>query len=290
MTIYRSTIQLLRFHFSFFLMPVYWFALSQLPDPDPGAAMLIFFILHGLLYPSSNGYNSYMDRDEGSIGGLQSPPAPTRQLYRVTLLMDLLALALSLCISGWFMLGSFLYILASRAYSARQIRLKRYPVTGYLTVIIFQGALVFFMVSHGADPALPLRIPVAGMVAAALLVGGAYPLTQIYQHEADARDGVRTLSALLGYRGTFIFSALLYGLALGTLAILFLLGLELKEFMVFATLMVPVIVYFTVWAVQVWRDPAKADFHHSMRMNGIASICTNLGFIIVFLMHRYHYH
>ena len=90
MKIYLSTFQLLRFHFSFFLMPVYWFAMSQLLHPDMRRAMLVFFIIHFLLYPSSNGYNSYMDRDEESIGGLKTPLAPTRQLYYVTLTMDLL--------------------------------------------------------------------------------------------------------------------------------------------------------------------------------------------------------
>ena len=94
--IQRSTIQLLRFHFSFFLMPVYWFALSQVVRPNAGRALLIFIILHILIYPSSNGFNSYMDRDEGSIGGLKSPLQPTRQLLYVSLIMDGLALILGL--------------------------------------------------------------------------------------------------------------------------------------------------------------------------------------------------
>jgi 1,4-dihydroxy-2-naphthoate octaprenyltransferase len=38
----------------------------------------------------------------------------------------------------------------------------------------------------------------AGMIAASLLIGGFYPLTQIYQHRQDKEDGVRTLSMLLG--------------------------------------------------------------------------------------------
>ncbi len=71
----RSTIQLLRFHFSFFLMPVYWYALSQVVNPNGFRAIFIFFILHLLIYPSSNGFNSYMDRDEGSVGGIRSPLA-----------------------------------------------------------------------------------------------------------------------------------------------------------------------------------------------------------------------
>jgi 1,4-dihydroxy-2-naphthoate octaprenyltransferase len=287
MILSSSTFQLLRFHFSFFLMPVYWFALSQLVHPNIFRASLIFFIIHFLLYPSSNGYNSYMDRDEESIGGLKSPLPPTRQLYYVTLIMDLLAILLSLRISIYFTMGTLLYILASRAYSARRIRLKKYPVWGYLTVVIFQGALIFFMVYQGASSELSLQVPAIGMIAASLLIGGFYPLTQIYQHAADAKDGVRTLSSVLGYKGTFIFAGIVYSIAFAVLALFFRLSLEIKEFLFFATCMVPVIVYFIIWAVKVWRDPAQADYVHTMRMNGIASCCTNLGFIVVFLMHYY---
>ncbi|MFI5187293.1 MAG: prenyltransferase, partial [Chitinophagales bacterium] len=60
----RSTIQLLRFHFSLFLLPVFLFALSQLNTINWQNAAIVFFILHVLVYPASNGYNSYMDRDQ----------------------------------------------------------------------------------------------------------------------------------------------------------------------------------------------------------------------------------
>jgi 1,4-dihydroxy-2-naphthoate octaprenyltransferase len=282
--IQRSTIQLLRFHFSFFLMPVYWFALSQVVRPDIGRALLIFFIIHVLIYPSSNGFNSYMDRDEGSIGGLKSPLAPTRQLLWVSLVLDLLALLLGFFISIYFIGATALYILASRAYSARSIRLKKYPITGYFTVIICQGAVIFFMVYHGSHPLRTLNVPQLGMISATLLIGGFYPLTQIYQHKADAKDGVRTISALLGIRGTFIFCAIMNGIAFAVLAIFFLYSLEIKEFELLTTCMLPVLVYFTVWAVQVWRNPSRADFRHTMQMNTIASCCTSIGFILVFLM------
>jgi len=280
----RSTIQLLRFHFSFFLMPVYWFALSQVVHPDAGRAILIFLILHLLIYPSSNGFNSYMDRDEESIGGIKTPLAPTRQLLHASWVMDLLALLLSLFISKYFVLAAAIYILASRAYSARSIRLKKYPVSGYATVVICQGALVFFMVYHGSHPLLSLRVPVLGMISASLLIGGFYPLTQIYQHEADSKDGVRTISALLGIRGTFIFCAIVYLIAFIFLAFFFLESLEIKEFRVLSVSMLPVLVYFIVWAARVWKNPLRADFRHTMRMNIIASACTSLGFILAFLM------
>ncbi len=140
----RSTIQLLRFHFSFFLMPVYWFALSQVVNPDSKRALLIFIILHLLIYPSSNGFNSYMDRDEGSIGGLKSPLPPTKELLYVSLIMDGLALFLGLFISIYFTMAAVIYILASRAYSARSIRSKEIPTAGICNRNYLPGRPGFF--------------------------------------------------------------------------------------------------------------------------------------------------
>src|SRR5882724_11386931 len=117
-------------------MPVYFFALSQVNQIDWYNAALVFLILHLLVYPASNGYNSYMDRDTSPIGGLKNPLQPTRQLFIVTVWMDISAIALSLLITWLFAAGIFLYIIASRAYSYRKIRLKKFPVTGYMTVVI----------------------------------------------------------------------------------------------------------------------------------------------------------
>jgi 1,4-dihydroxy-2-naphthoate octaprenyltransferase len=286
MLLKKSTIQLLRLPFSFFLMPVYWFALGQVGDRDWGRALLIFIILHGLVYPASNGYNSYMDRDNSPIGGLKHPLQPTRQLFRLTLMMDLAALLLSCLIDLYFAAGVAIYILASRAYSYRGIRLKKYPIAGYLTVTVCQGALVFFLVFYGSHhPGSDVHMPVLALIASSLLVGGFYPLTQIYQHEEDRRDGVRTLSLLLGYRGSFIFTGIVYGIAFATLAYYFLfINLAIKEFCVLATCMLPVIVYFFIWAVRVWKDRGQANFVNTMRMNLLASVCINAAFIIIFLM------
>ncbi len=110
-----------------------------------------------------------MDRDEGSIGGLKEPLPPTRQLLWVSLFMDLLALILGFFISIYFVIATAVYILASRAYSARSIRLKKYPIGGYLTVIICQGAVIFFMVYHGSHPLRTLNVPPLGMISATLL-------------------------------------------------------------------------------------------------------------------------
>jgi len=277
----KSTLQLLRFHFSFFLLPVYLFALSRVAYTIWWRALIIFFILHLLVYPASNGYNSYMDRDEGSIGGIKNPMQPTRELYLVTLVMDIAAVVISLFISNWFALGILLYILASRAYSYRGIRLKKHPFAGYLTVVVFQGAVTFWLVYHGCHEPVTNNVPVSGMLASSLLIGGFYPLTQVYQHAADAKDGVKSISSQLGYRGTFIFTAIVYFIAFIVLAYHFFSELEWNKFFVLATCMLPIIVYFFIWARKVWKNTVAASFGNTMRMNKVASICTNLGFLIL---------
>lgn len=284
----KSTIQLLRFHFSFFLMPVYWFALSQVPDIDAGKAVLIFIILHLLVYPASNGYNSYMDRDETPIGGLANPLYPSKQLFYTTIVMDIIAVALSCFINWWVVICIVLYILASRAYSYRGIRLKKYPFVGYLTVIIFQGALTYFMVHYGSsNPEKSTDASPQAMLAATLLIGGFYPLTQIYQHDADKKDGVKTISSILGYRGTFIFTGIVYFLAFAVMAYWFFISFQTKEFLVVQIFLVPILVYFFIWAGKVWKNEEEANFKNTMKMNMLASVCTNLGFITLTILNHF---
>lgn len=284
MVLHRSTIQLLRFHFSLFLLPVYLFALSQLKNIHWPSAILVFFILHVLVYPSSNGYNSYMDRDETPIGGLAKPLQPTQQLLFTTVVMDVIAIGLSFFISIYFATGVLFYILASRAYSYRGIRLKKYPLTGYLIVIVFQGALTFFLSYHGSSFDKTLHIPVWPALASSLLIGGYYPLTQIYQHQEDVKDGVITISYKLGKKGTFVFCGIVFALATAAMFFTFEEQGRLQFFFIFAVCMLPMILFFMQWMMKTWKDGSKADFKNSFRMNLLASCCTTTCFLILIIL------
>jgi 1,4-dihydroxy-2-naphthoate octaprenyltransferase len=265
-------------------MPVYWFAISQIKSINWVNAILVFFILHLLLYPASNGYNSFMDQDTSPIGGLKNPLQPTKQLFFVTVIMDIVSIALSFVISSVFAIGIFFYILASRAYSYRKIRLKKFPIIGYLTVIIFQGAVTFFLVFHGSSSNHSLNVPVLAMIASSLLIGGFYPLTQIYQYEEDRKDGVITISFLLGYKGTFVFTGIVYALAFIVLGWYFYLQSVFLNFIILQIFMLPVIVNFFIWFSKVRKNDREANFKNTMRMNLLASVSTNLGFITLLIL------
>ncbi len=280
----RSTIQLLRIPFSFFLMPVYWFALSFIEHINIINAAILFFIIHILVYPASNGYNSYMDRDTTSIGGIEKPLQPTNQLFVFTVIMDALAVLLALIISPFTAVCIFIYIMFSRLYSYRKIRLKQYALIGYLIVILNQGGLIFFTVFHAANKDPGAVAPWLGIICATLLIGGFYPITQIYQHKEDTADNVKTISLLLGKKGTFIFCAVIYAIAFALLFIYFSSVRKLFLFGILLLFFLPVLIYFTVWFLQVDKDTGKADFKHTMRMNRIASTCTNLAFITLLIL------
>lgn len=275
----RDTLSLLRLPFSLLLLPVFLLAVSQAPAVAVPQGVAVALILHLLVYPSSNGYNSWVDRDTGPIGGLEAPPPPPRLLWWTALVMDALALALSLAVEPWFGLGVGVYVLASRAYSWEGIRLKKYPVLGFLTVFVFQGCFTYVNTLLGAVPrphwpALLEPRHLALALAAGCLIGGVYPLTQVYQHQEDAAHGDRSLSMLLGIRGTFLFAALLFTLG----GVLLSFGLPWRAFGAFVLLLSPVTFTLLDWARRVWRDPAEANFKRTMRLNVVAALCMNLCF------------
>ena len=107
----------LRLHFSLLLMPVFLFALSQTPYADIGGAGISFFILHLLIYPASNAFNSYYDSDLGSVGGLENPPPSNPKMLWLANILDSSALLLAFSISYYLTLLVGAYIIASRLYS-----------------------------------------------------------------------------------------------------------------------------------------------------------------------------
>ena len=278
-----STFRHLRFPFSFFLLPVFMFALSQAAMIDWKNALLAFVILHVLVFPSSNGYNSFQDKDDSSIGGLKNPPKVTKNLYYITLLFDVLAILSGLIISLEFSLCIVIFIIMSRAYSSRFIRLKKYPFIAFLTVFIFQGGFIFFTsslaISDRAVSELMNLHDITCMIVSSLFMGSMYPLTQIYQHESDKNDGVISLSYVLGYNGTFIFSGILFFLAAGLMTYYFFSISRPVNIGLFLLFIIPMVTKMSLWFKKVRQNISNANFENAMAMNLISSASMNLYFL-----------
>src|SRR5690349_6999768 len=214
----RSSWLHLRIPFSFFLLPIYFLALSVSPNFNESRIGWVLLIVHIFLYPASNGFNSYFDKDEKSIGGIKNPPPVNTGLYYLALLFDALAILLGVWKLNWqFGVMLFVYGLASKAYSHPIIRLKKYPIYGWIITGFFQGFFTVLMCyiginNYNIETTINSKVLIAGTLAS-LMLWGNYPMTQIYQHEEDSNRGDITLSIKLGILGTFYFTAACFTLA-----------------------------------------------------------------------------
>jgi 1,4-dihydroxy-2-naphthoate octaprenyltransferase len=282
----------LRIPFSFFLMPVYFFALGISPNFTETRLLWSFLIIHLFLYPASNGFNSYFDKDEGSIGGLKNPPPVNKGLYYLSLLFDFVAIILGLIkVSALFAAMLFIYGIISKAYSHPSIRLKKYPIGGWLTVGIFQGFFTFLMCYAGIngfefESLINARVLIPALLSTLLLLG-TYPMTQIYQHEEDAKRGDRTLSLILGIRGTFFFVLIIFTAATACYLWYFYSFYEMHYGFQFLIWLSPVVIFFLMWFGLVLKNPLKANFAYTMWLNFISALCMN-GFFIWFFLENTH--
>ena len=249
--------------------------------------LLTFIILHFFVYPASNGYNSYFDKDEGSIGGLKNPPQVSKELYWVSLIMDGVGLLLSLVISLEFALMIFVYGAISKAYSHPGIRLKKFPIIGWLAAGIFQGYFTFLL-SYLAINDITLKeslvwnIQFPGVLSTLLLVGS-YPMTQIYQHEEDAKRGDITISQKLGILGTFHLTVLSFIISSTGFFYFFMVRFSMNTGFVFGASMFPVLVYFGAWYLRTRKNRFNADFTSTMRFNFISALMLNAFFVYLWL-------
>jgi hypothetical protein len=278
----------LRIPFSYFLLPVFLFSLAISPNVSQQPLLLTFIIVHLFLYPASNGYNSYFDKDEKSIGGLEKPPPVNTGLYYLSLLFDVIAILLGLIfINVTFAIMLFIYGLVSKAYSHPAIRLKKMPITGWIAAGLFQGLFTFAMCyiginKYGLENIFKPPVLVPGMLSTIMLWAN-YPMTQIYQHEEDAKRGDMTFSRLLGIKGTFYFVGATFFLV--TIGFIFYFNsyFDIRYSILFLAALFPVTAYFFYWFIITSKDFQQADYRHTMWLNFISSTCLNVFFVYLFL-------
>jgi 1,4-dihydroxy-2-naphthoate octaprenyltransferase len=284
----RSSIRHLRVPFSFFLMPVFFFALALTPNLNEIRLALVFLALHLFLYPSSNGYNSFFDRDEESIGGLKIPPKVTPDLYWLAQGFFVIALILGMMISWSFATMMAVYGLVSMAYSHPSIRIKKYAWSSWFIAGFFQGYFTFAMAYAGLsnlgwEVLIRPHVLIPGLLTS-LMLWANYPLTQVYQHGEDGRRGDQTLSLKMGIKGTFLFSSVLFALTGAAFVWYFLDRNQPAVLWVYLGAMAPILLFFLIWFGFVNSNPEKyASYSWAMGMNSISALALNAFFIYYFL-------
>jgi 1,4-dihydroxy-2-naphthoate octaprenyltransferase len=203
-------------------------------------------------------------------------------------LFDIIAVVLGYFkVSLLFAIMLLIYGLVSKAYSHPAIRLKRYPYLGWLITGLFQGAFTFLMCYVGINKFnienSMLSYVLVPAALTSLMLWGNYPMTQIYQHKDDAKRGDITLSLKLGIRGTFIFTALLFGVATLGFIFYFINFYSIKYAYQFLFALSPVLLFFGFWFFKVIRNESNANYGYTMQLNFISATCLNAFFIWFFL-------
>lgn len=141
--------------------------------------------------------NSAFDRDEGDVAYLRTPPTAPSALAGFAMTLMLTGLVV-----GWSLgpVWRWLYVaclVLSVAYSVPPLRLKRVGGVDWLINMVGFGSLTPW--AGWASSGVPLDLEHAVVIwAFCPLFAGLYPLTQLYQIDADRTRGDRTLAIRLG--------------------------------------------------------------------------------------------
>jgi 4-hydroxybenzoate polyprenyltransferase len=294
----------LRLPFSQYLLPVCLFALTLPPFvSDWPRALWVLFVIHVLMYPAANTFNSYYDRDEGSVNGLETPPPVDKTLFWVSMGLEALALLGGALVNGQFVFFIIVYGLFMKAYSHTAIRIKKRPVASWLLISTFQGGFVFLMTYlvvqdlnlntalHPAPDQSAQWLDQPGHWTGGLWLGtfisflnilALYPVTQVYQHAEDTSRGDLTISRLMGVRGTFL-NAWVCLVASAVCFYLFYRGGW--PFWLMAALLLPGLTYLTWLTARIWQNPAAATYRAAMWMTRLTGWGMNAFFLHLLLMH-----
>jgi 4-hydroxybenzoate polyprenyltransferase len=279
----------LRLHFQLLLSPVFlWGWLVAGGEGLTVSVALAFIAFHVFLYAGATAFNSYYDRDEGPVGGLERPPPVTAALLPVSLAMKAIGLLVAALVNVTFALIYALFAVLSLAYSQPLVRLKARPWSSLLTVAFGQGVLAFlgaWAAARGSIAAAWSLEGVLGSLAAALMILGLYPLTQLYQVDEDLARGDRTVAVAWGANRCFALS--LACLLTGGLAMLVVVGNRFGalDAVVVAAGLVAQMAAVAWWARHFHPAHIVGNYRHVMRLNSLSGALLG-GYLVVRLIAR----
>ncbi|MFN2203878.1 MAG: UbiA family prenyltransferase [Caldilineaceae bacterium] len=275
----------LRLNYQILLAPIFvWGYLLAQGEPD-ARFWVAFLALHLFLYGGTTAFNSYYDRDEGPVGGLEKPPPAQAALLPFSLVMQAVGAVLAAFVNPAFLLIYLTIFVMASLYSLPGVRLKGRPILGLITVGVGQGVLA--ALAGWAAAQTPQTFPglsaSLGILAVALVTIGFYPITQIYQIEEDAARGDNTFAVWAGPARAFVFSIVVQAFAAILLAAVIYSVMGLWQALLVGLFYGALLVATIRWALQF--DPANVlgNYRRVMRINRV----TSLGFLAFLVLNLF---
>lgn len=238
-----------------------------------------FLLIYIFLFGGTNVYNSYFDKDEGPIGGLEHPPKVTLWMYYVAWAIQIIGLIISSLILPLFGLIFLFSIVLFWLYSGPTFRFKGKPLLSFLVIgigTVFNTTILGYLMAGGSG--LPTNLIISA-IGSSFLILSMYPVSQAYQIDEDNRRGDVTFAVRYGIKGVKINFLILFLLGIILLSYSFLFN----PYLGMTTFIAGIIVYISVWQKIKRISGSQNEYKSIMRLKYVSGMIFTLIMISLLL-------
>lgn len=243
------------------------------------ADLILGFISWFLLCSAIGVFNSYYDKDEKPVAGLENPPAAAISMLIGAWLFKLSGFIIALFLNKMFLIIYIAGVVFSVLYSHERFRLKS---NGYIAVILnfVVGAMTFLAASSFSLPS-PAILFLDGATAGFFLEA-IYLMMQVHQKEEDNNRKDISIMVLYGRKVT-ITSAIVLMIVAAILSLVSLVASDYQWFYIFA-----LVVYFTIilFFSYIWlkkQEEPMQDFKIMNKLIMRLSYAANLILAVIYV-------
>ena len=243
--------------------------------------LYLFVVAYIFLFGGVNAYNSYFDKDEGPIGGLEKPPKMNKWMLAASWSFQIVGLALSIWSGYIYTALVIMTIFLSWLYSGMEFRFKGRPILSLITIGIGVPLCMTFMGYVAAGGNTITTHLILGAIGSALIIMSMYPFSQVYQIADDEKRGDTTFTVRYGVMGVKRIFYRIFPLGI----ILLSLSFSSKPLLSIMMIAIGSTAYIAIWGIIKNISGIRSEYKIIMNTKYYSGIAFTLA-IILLLMTR----
>ena len=243
--------------------------------------LYLFVVAYIFLFGGVNAYNSYFDKDEGPIGGLEKPPKMNKWMLAASWSFQIVGLALSIWSGYIYTVLVIMTIFLSWLYSGMKFRFKGRPILSLITIGIGIPLCMTFIGYIAAGGNTITTQLILGAIGSALIIMSMYPFSQVYQIADDEKRGDTTFTVRYGVMGVKRIFYRIFPLGI----ILLSLSFSSKPLLSIMMIAIGSTAYIAIWGIIKNISGIRSEYKIIMNTKYYSGIAFTLA-IILLLMTR----
>lgn len=247
------------------------------PRADIIQFVIQFLSVYIFLFGGANAYNSYWDKDEGPIGGLEHPPKMRRWMLSACWIFQSVGLLIAFISGPIFIILYLISVLFFWLYSSPNVRWKGRPFLSFVAIGVSTVfcSFIFGYISFGGKT-FDWNLIVA-MLGATCLILSMYPISQLYQIKTDKERGDTTFAVSYGLKGVKISFTIFFCIGIILLSFSFL---KLLNTLTFISLVLGILLGVYFYATLRNISSSETEYKKIMKLKYLGG----LGFSLSMLM------